>query len=229
MYGRICCRIVHSISRDKKQTTNEHCTRTHTRTHTQTTMHASVVLPDSVEAVGAPTPVNAVHPEKLVPSREVLPRVPLHPTVWGPAYWQVLHTIAHIYPDHPSAVLKDQYIHFYHNLPLFVPDVQIATRVAHLLRLCPVEPYLTNRDALCRWTHYFHNRVNELLGRDTVTAQVAYDQFARPHIEAEHAAQRARSLHWRDIGRWAGVVGAVAALLVLWIAVHSFWRHQILI
>ena len=42
----------------------------------------------------------------------------LNPTVWGPHYWFVLHTIALSYPLSPNTTTKKKYYDFIQNLPV---------------------------------------------------------------------------------------------------------------
>ena len=57
----------------------------------------------------------------------------LDPKVWGPHYWFVLHTISLTYPDIPNETTKKKYYDFIQNLPLFVPDVEIAKTLVTLI------------------------------------------------------------------------------------------------
>ena len=41
----------------------------------------------------------------------------------------------------------------------------------------PVTPYLDNRDSFSRWTHFIHNKYNELLGKDELPLHAGIDKY----------------------------------------------------
>ena len=65
----------------------------------------------------------------------------LDPTVWGPFYWFVFHTIALTYPTNPNETIKKKYYDFIHNIPLFLPVQTIGNNFSVLLDKYPVTPY----------------------------------------------------------------------------------------
>ena len=97
--------------------------------------------------------------------------------IWGPHYWFFLHTIAHSYPIHPNAVTKRKYYDFITNLPLFIPDVEICNRFANLLDKYPVTPYLDSRESFIRWTHFIHNKINLILGKEEISYLASLDAY----------------------------------------------------
>lgn len=101
----------------------------------------------------------------------------LEPTVWGPHYWFFIHTIAISYPLRPNAVTKKKYYDFIQNLPLFLPNEQMATHFEKLLDLYPVTPYLDTRESFIRWTHHIHNKINELLEKKKISLAEFYERY----------------------------------------------------
>ena len=96
---------------------------------------------------------------------------------WGPHYWFFLHTIAINYPKRPNAVTKKKYYDLIQNLPLFIPVEKMSSDFTTLLNLYPVEPYLTNKDSLVRWTHFIHNKINEKLEKPKITLSDFYIKY----------------------------------------------------
>ena len=84
----------------------------------------------------------------------------LDPTVWGPHYWFVLHTIALNYPLHPNETSKKKYYDLIENFPLFIPIANMGNSFSRILDLYPVTPYLDSRESFIKWVHYIHNQVN---------------------------------------------------------------------
>lgn len=101
----------------------------------------------------------------------------LDPTVWGPHYWFVLHTIALCYPLYPNDVTKKKYYEFIQNLPLMIPFQKIGNNFSILLDKFPVTPYLDSRESFQKWVHFIHNKVNETLGLPQLTFSEAVDKY----------------------------------------------------
>ena len=113
----------------------------------------------------------------------------LDPTVWGPFYWFVLHTIALSYPLNPTDTTKKKYYDFIHNLPLFIPISQIGNKFSEFLDKYPVTPYLDSRESFTKWMHFIHNKINVYIGLPEKTmeeAMVDYYEHYKP-IEIKHA------------------------------------------
>lgn len=89
--------------------------------------------------------------------------------IWGPQFWYVLHRIAFNYPLYPNKVTKKKYYDTIMNIPLFIPNPKMGNAFSELLDLYPVSPYLDSRDSFIKWTHYIHNRVNEKLGKSSLS------------------------------------------------------------
>jgi hypothetical protein len=98
-------------------------------------------------------------------------------TIWGPHYWFFLHTIAHSYPEFPNAVSKRKYYDLIQNMPIFIPEPEMGNKFSVLLDKYPVSPYLDKRDSFIRWTHFIHNKYNELLGKDELPLHAGIDKY----------------------------------------------------
>ena len=108
------------------------------------------------------------------------------PTVWGPHYWFFLHTIAYSYPKTPNSVTKRKYYDFIQNIPLFIPNDEIAQYFEKMLDKYPVSPYLDNRDSFVRWMYFIHNKINHYLGKEEITyleSRDAYFKNYTPKVE----------------------------------------------
>lgn len=113
----------------------------------------------------------------------------LDPTVWGPHYWFVLHTIALCYPLSPNDVTKKKYYEFIHNLPLMLPVEKIGNHFSKLIDQYPVTPYLDSRESFQKWMHFIHNKINEMLGLPTVTFPEFIDKYYH-HYKPKDMIQR---------------------------------------
>jgi FAD-linked sulfhydryl oxidase len=91
--------------------------------------------------------------------------------IWGPWYWSFLHTATMTYPVHPNAVTKKKYYDFINSIPLFIPIGSMSGEFSRLLEKYPVSPYLDSREALVRWMHFIHNKMNERLEKPKLTLE----------------------------------------------------------
>jgi hypothetical protein len=118
----------------------------------------------------------------------------LDPEVWGPHYWFFLHTIAISYPHHPNAVTKKKYYELIQNLPLFIPVENIGNDFNKLLDEYPVTSYLDSREALTKWMHFIHNKVNEKLEKPKITLNEFYERYYEEY--------KPKDIRLRDQYRW---------------------------
>ena len=100
-----------------------------------------------------------------------------NPQTWGPHYWFFLMTLALAYPDNVNAVVKRKYYDFITNLPIFIPNAEIAHKFSNLLDKYPVSPYLDNRESFVKWVHFIHNKVNYSLGKEEISYAAAIESY----------------------------------------------------
>ena len=72
----------------------------------------------------------------------------LDPSVWGPHYWFFLHSTTFTYPKNPTSATKKKYYDFIHNMPLFIPNKEIANKFINYLDAYPITPYLDSSESL---------------------------------------------------------------------------------
>ena len=138
-----------------------------------------------------------------------------NPTTWGPHYWFFLMTLALSYPDHINAVVKRKYYDFITNLPVFIPNPEIAHRFSNLLDKYPVSPYLDNRESFVKWVHFIHNKVNRELGKE----EISYDAA----IESYFAEYRPKPIYLSERIKWKKytIVAIFIFLCLFFIYVYS--------
>ena len=89
--------------------------------------------------------------------------------VWGPHFWFFMHTLGFSYPIHPTDGVKKKYYTFFTSLIDFIPHKVISENYEMLLDEYPVEPYLNSRESLLKWIHFIHNKINERIGKQTMS------------------------------------------------------------
>lgn len=102
----------------------------------------------------------------------------MDPTIWGPHYWFVLHTIAFNYPMNATSIQKKVYHRFIHNLHEFLPNRTIGGIFQKLLAEHSVTPYLDSRKDFIKWMHFIHNKINERLEKPKMTLEDHYRDMA---------------------------------------------------
>lgn len=101
----------------------------------------------------------------------------LDPIIWGPHYWFMLHTIALNYPIRPNDVIKKKYYDLIQNLPSLLPHKVCRETLVALLQAYPISPYLDSRKSFVQWTHFIHNKINEMLGKESITLSEFYTRY----------------------------------------------------
>jgi hypothetical protein len=134
----------------------------------------------------------------------------LEPSVWGPFYWFVLHTIALTYPIIPNETIKKKYYDFIQNIPLFLPISAIGNQFSALLDKYPVTPYLDSQASLVKWMHFIHNKINISLNLPEKTmeeAMVSYYEHYKPKAVKDKEQRKKREKYV-----FAGIVGVIILL-----------------
>lgn len=101
----------------------------------------------------------------------------LDPKIWGPHYWFVLHTIALNYPLRPNAVIKKKYYDLIQNFPSLLPHKLSRDNMTALIDAYPIAPYLDSRKSFIQWTHFIHNKMNEMTEKSTIPLSEFYTRY----------------------------------------------------
>ena len=136
----------------------------------------------------------------------------LDPSVWGPFYWFVLHTMALTYPSNPNETIKKKYYDFIQNIPLFLPIQTIGNHFSALLDKYPVTPYLDSQQSFVKWMHFIHNKINVTLDKPELTmedAMVKYYEHYKPKA-IKYKEERKR----RERYVFAGIVLVISIMTI---------------
>ena len=140
----------------------------------------------------------------------------MDPTVWGPAYWEFLHTTAAHYPKFPTPTEKKVHYRLIQNMQFFIPNRKIANEFERLVDANPVTPFLDSREDFVRWVNHVHNLVNEKLGKPRVSLQASRAEF-REKYNKDKVKRFLKQKYW--------LVYAVF-LLLLGLSVFAFKGHH---
>ena len=110
----------------------------------------------------------------------------MDPAVWGPHYWFFLHSVALHYPKHPNATTKKIHYRLIHNMHEFIPHREVAANFSKILARYPVAPYLDSRTHFVRWVHFIHNKINEQIGKPTISLAAHRDNVRKVYAGTKH-------------------------------------------
>jgi len=121
----------------------------------------------------------------------------MDPTIWGPHYWFMLHTMAFHYPQHPTSIQKKIYYRFINHFHEFIPNPSIASQFQRIIKENPVTPYLDKRADFIKWMHHIHNIINCRLDKDEITLSEHYEEFFRHFESSMTKLQRFNKEKWK--------------------------------
>ena len=107
------------------------------------------------------------------------PLIGMAPAVWGPLFWSTMHIVSLGYSPTPSKEEQAAAIQFYRSLEHVIPCPICREHYSQALKEKPVEEVVGSRDALVTWLFDLHNKVNQQLGKSTITWEQYIDNMKR--------------------------------------------------
>ena len=106
----------------------------------------------------------------------------IKPEIWGPTFWQTIHTVAATYPTKPSEIDKKQYFNYMLALGNVLP---CGTCRDHFRKTLVDMDFslntLRNQESFFRFVFDLHNVVNKRLGkpvlRDYTKVRKLYETY----------------------------------------------------
>lgn len=135
----------------------------------------------------------------------------LEPKVWGPHFWFVIHTMALTYPNRPNDIIKKKQYDFIKNLPSFLPNKTASSNFIGLLDLYPVAPYLDSRKSFIEWTHFIHNKINEMLDKPKIKIDEFYANYYKEYKPIETKLREYSKFKEKLI--YFGVIGLIITII----------------
>ena len=114
--------------------------------------------------------------------------------VWGPHYWFVLQTIGYNYPLKTNETIKKKYYDFIQNIPLLIPNKEMANEFCKLLDKYPITPYLENRESFLKWIYFIQNIVHEKLGLQQYTVAESIENYYKNYEKLENKVNTNREI-----------------------------------
>ena len=94
----------------------------------------------------------------------------INPKVWGPTFWQTLHTCAATYPVNPSTIDKKQYFNYIVSFGNILP---CSTCRDHFRKMLVDMNFgmnvLRSQESFFRFMFDIHNAVNKRIGKRVIT------------------------------------------------------------
>ena len=139
----------------------------------------------------------------------------LHPTVWGPSQWSVLHYMATAYPVEPTPERKRSMLDYITSMCSNLPCDACSVHCKQYLHVHP--PKVESSASLFTYLVDFHNAVNQRLHKRLYTEKEVRDQIAN----------RARAMKPSNAYRLTMVygLGGLGLLLVcMGVAIYAYFR-----
>ena len=140
----------------------------------------------------------------------------LNPTIWGPHYWFVLHSIALNYPKRPNDVIKKKYYDFIQNFPLLLPNTMCRENFTDILNAYPILPYLDSQKSFVQWTHFVHNKINEQHEKKKISLGEFYVNYYEEY--------KPKQVQWAEYNKWRSKI--VYTIIISIILAIIFYLHN---
>ena len=141
----------------------------------------------------------------------------LNPSVWGPHFWFVFHTIALSYPKKPNEATIKRYNDFIRTIPILIPNDKMSISFGKLIDEYPVSPYLGTRKGLIRWFHFIHNKVNKSLKK----RQISMKEFYVKYYEEYKSSDKEKLIHKINKNRKLLYYGVLISLILFIVYVNK--------
>lgn len=97
--------------------------------------------------------------------------------VWGPIYWNFIHTLAYTYDN----INKVSYVKIYNNISQILPCLKCKKDFSKLINKYPPSKYCTNRESVINWTIMLHNNVNKKIGKPVINKEKSDSIYTKNH------------------------------------------------
>ena len=144
----------------------------------------------------------------------------MDPSLWGPSYWFVLHSIAFNYPRTPTPLQRKIHYRFIQHLPEMMPNRDVSTYFTKLIYKYPVEPYLDRKKDFIKWMHFIHNEINIKLEKPVISLSEHYAQMNDAYTPKLTRLQQLMKEKYK-------VAFAVFVILCLGMIYHLMREHYI--
>jgi hypothetical protein len=104
----------------------------------------------------------------------------MEPKNWGKFGWGFIHNVALGYPTDITYMKKEQYRKFFEVIGDVLPCLDCQNHYKKMFIDYP--PVMINKDTLFKWTVDIHNKVNERIGKKTVTVEEAYNIWMNTNV-----------------------------------------------
>ena len=107
-------------------------------------------------------------------------------SLWGPSFWNVLHTISFSYPDEPTNDDKKNYYTFYYNLQYILPCQHCRDNLKKNYKILPLTAEVfMNSDSLSKYVYKLHELINkELNKKSTLTYEDIKNKYEQYIIKS---------------------------------------------
>ena len=124
-----------------------------------------------------------------VDSRETKPGTIIYtdPKIWGPPYWESLHTTAAFYPKNPSPIVRERMKSRILAIPFEVPCAECRVHASSFIEENKdrLDTIVSNRHELGQFYTDFHNKVNKRYGKPEWKYRDVYYKYTKKYPEQD--------------------------------------------
>ena len=109
-------------------------------------------------------------------------------TIWGPVYWNFLHTMSMRYPNEPTSEDAVAMLQFFSILPQLIPCISCRTHAATFFNKYAgdLETVVSSRYNLFFFFWAFHNAVNQRLNKSHMSLEEAISLYVTPESPLQY-------------------------------------------
>ena len=140
----------------------------------------------------------------------------LDPSIWGPHFWFVMHTVAIKYPNKPNDTFKKTTYKFFNDLKHFLPNNEMQKTYSQMLNDYPLTPYLDTRLSLIKWVNFIHNKYNASLGKEQIELYRGLEMYHDKYKPEEYQSFKIKKHREKYL-----MIGICCALLILGLYIYE--------
>ena len=103
----------------------------------------------------------------------------MHPDLWGPGTWKLLHSITFNYPKEPTSRDKEIHANFFNSLQYVLPCEKCAYHFSQNLKKYPIEEVLDEKEEFVKWLIHVHNEVNTMLNKPVKSQEEVIEEYKK--------------------------------------------------
>jgi hypothetical protein len=150
--------------------------------------------------------------------------ISMPPDVWGPIFWNAMHIVSLGYPVTPTDADKDAARSFFKSLTVVLPCPVCREHYKKHLSETSLDEAVQSKGQLIHWVWDLHNRVNEMLGKPTITIDRFLENMQRMGARKCSPFRCDDGVLPSAFEGWGGI--AVGAMFGILVGAGGYWYYR---